>query len=106
MCSVSGFFQGCAGCKSPPSVPPTAPFDVEIHDIELCSVLKAQEEGARKDDKNLTETAMDEAQPEDDDDDDEAEEKRTKPQDSNHDMTAAEPRAASEDVNEKSHMTH
>ncbi|XP_032400186.1 period circadian protein homolog 1b isoform X1 [Etheostoma spectabile] len=96
--------SGCEGCKSPPSVPPAAPFDVEIHDIELCRVLKAQDEGARKDDQDLTETAMDEAHPDDEDDDEE--EKRTTLQDSNHDMTAAEPRAAPEDVKEKSHMTH
>ncbi|XP_034712585.1 period circadian protein homolog 1b isoform X2 [Etheostoma cragini] len=97
--------SGCEGCKSPPSVPPAAPFDVEIHDIELCSVLKAQDESARKDDQDLTETAMDEAHPEDEDDDEE-EEKRTKLQDSNHDMTAVELRAAPEEVKEKSHMTH
>ncbi len=91
-------------------MPPVAPFDVEIHEMELCNVLKAQEEGTSKGKKNLSETAMEEAHPEDededDDDDDEVEEKGTKTQDDNQDMTAEEPRAASEDVKEKSHMTH
>ncbi|XP_023276570.1 period circadian protein homolog 1 isoform X2 [Seriola lalandi dorsalis] len=102
--------SGCAGCKSPPSVPPVAPFDVEIHEMELCSVLKAQEEGASMGKKNLAETAMDEA-PEDEEE--EAEEKGTKTQDGNQDMTAEEQRATSEAVEEKaeaqlpeSDMTH
>lgn len=33
--------SGCTGCKSPPSEPRTAPFDVVIHEMEMCSVLKA-----------------------------------------------------------------
>ncbi|KAL7374430.1 hypothetical protein ABVT39_000406 [Epinephelus coioides] len=94
--------SGCTGCKSPPSVPTTAPFDVEIHEMELCSVLKAQEDGAIK--GNLCETAMDEAQPEDEDE--EVEEKETETHDSNQDMAAEEPSATSEDVKEKSVMTH
>ncbi|KAM9717742.1 period circadian protein homolog 1b isoform 2-T3 [Menidia menidia] len=53
--------SGCVGCKSPPCVPPVAPFDVEIHDMELCAVLKAHEES--KADPSLAEAAMDEAQP-------------------------------------------
>lgn len=103
--------QGCTGCKSPPSVPAAAPFDVEIHEMELCSVLKAQEEGAGRGKKNLTEAAMDEAHPEDEDE--EAEEKGTKTQDCNQDMTAEEQRATSEATEEKveaqppeSDMTH
>lgn len=87
-------------------MPPAAPFDVEIHEMELCSVLKAQEEGAGKGKKNLSETAMEEAHPEDEDEEDEVEEKGTKTQDGNQEMTAEEPRATSEDVKEKSHMTH
>lgn len=62
-------------------MPPATPFDVEIHEIELCSVLKAQEEDAGKRRKNLSETLMDEAHPEDEDE--EVEEKRTKTQDGN-----------------------
>ncbi|XP_040886755.1 period circadian protein homolog 1b isoform X2 [Toxotes jaculatrix] len=103
--------SGCTGCKSPPSVPPAAPFDVEIHEMELCSVLKAREEGTRRGKKNLSETAMDEAQPEDEEE--EVEEKGTKTQGSSQDMTAEEQRATSEAVAEKaeaqppeSDMTH
>lgn len=92
-------------------MPPTAPFDVEIHEMELCSVLKSEDEGASKDKKNLSETAMDEAQPEDEDE--EVEEKETKTLDSNQDMTE-EQRATSESAEEKaagaqqaeSDMTH
>ncbi|XP_059210771.1 period circadian protein homolog 1b [Centropristis striata] len=91
--------SGCTGCKSPPAVHPAAPFDVEIHEMELCSVLKTQEEGK----KNLLETAMDEAHPEDED---EEEEKGTKTQNINQDITTEDPEATSEDVKEKSHMTH
>lgn len=72
--------SGCTGCKSPPAVPPAAPFDVEIHEMELCNVLKGQDK------KILSETAMDE-------DDEEA-----KTQDCNQEMAAEEQRATSEDV--------
>lgn len=107
-------FQGCAGCKSPSYVPPTAPFDVEIHEMELCSVLKSQEEDPDKAKKNLLETAMDEAQPEDEDEEDEVEEKETKTQDGNQDMTTEEQRDTPQSVEEKavgaqppeSDMTH
>ncbi|XP_039996274.1 period circadian protein homolog 1b isoform X2 [Xiphias gladius] len=102
--------SGCTGCKSPPAVPPATPFDVEIHEMELCSVLKAQEEGAGEGKKNLSETAMDEAHPQDEE---EVEEKGTKTQDSSQDMTAEEQNATSEAVEEKaeaqqpeSDMTH
>ncbi|KAE8279132.1 Period circadian protein-like protein 1 [Larimichthys crocea] len=104
--------SGCTGCKSPPFVPPTAPFDVEIHEMELCNVLKGQEEGADKGKKNLLETAMDEAHPEDEDEEEEVEEKGAKTEDGNQDMPAAEEEeeeeqgATSEAVREKSHMTH
>uniref|UniRef100_A0A3P9HCG5 Period circadian regulator 1 n=1 Tax=Oryzias latipes TaxID=8090 RepID=A0A3P9HCG5_ORYLA len=60
--------SGCAGCKCPPAVPPDAPFDVEIHEMELCTVLKAQEESFKKN------RAAD-AHPEEEEEDDEAEEK-------------------------------
>lgn len=71
-------------------MPPATPFDVEIHEMELCSVLKAQEEDTSKGKKNLSETLMDEAHPEDEDEE-EVEEKGTKTQDSNQDMPAEEP---------------
>ncbi|KAG7241627.1 hypothetical protein INR49_025547 [Caranx melampygus] len=103
--------SSCTGCKSPPSVPPAAPFDVEIHEMELCSMLKAQEEGADGGKKNLAETAMDEAHPEDEEE--EAEEKGSKTRDGNPDMAAEEPGASSEATDEKaepqlpvSDMTH
>ncbi|XP_061565512.1 period circadian protein homolog 1b isoform X2 [Cololabis saira] len=73
--------SGCAGCKCPPSVPPAAPFDVEIHEMELCTALKTQEESAAKTWGNVTETTMADAQPEDEDDEEQAEEKETNAQD-------------------------
>uniref|UniRef100_A0A4W4GQW5 PAS domain-containing protein n=1 Tax=Electrophorus electricus TaxID=8005 RepID=A0A4W4GQW5_ELEEL len=39
----------CVGCRSPPSGPPAAPFDVEIHEMELCSMLEGTEEGSTAD---------------------------------------------------------
>uniref|UniRef100_A0A8C3AG05 Period circadian clock 1b n=1 Tax=Cyclopterus lumpus TaxID=8103 RepID=A0A8C3AG05_CYCLU len=56
---------GCTGCKSLPTAAPAVPLDVENHEMELCSVLKAQEEGAREGKTNRSETAMDEAHAED-----------------------------------------
>ncbi|XP_060773535.1 period circadian protein homolog 1b isoform X2 [Neoarius graeffei] len=51
--------SGCVGCKSPPSVPPAAPFDVEIHEMELCSVLDVTEDGATGEKRTQLDTAMD-----------------------------------------------
>lgn len=82
------------GCKSPPNVPPATPFDVEIHEMELCSVLKPQEEGTAKEDKNLEDAAMDEGG--------EVEEKDTKTLDSNQEMPEEEQGVTSEAANEKS----
>ncbi|XP_058480830.1 period circadian protein homolog 1b [Solea solea] len=80
--------SGCTGCKSPPSVPPAAPFDVEIHEMELCGTLKPQQDSVgRGCKKNLSETAMDEVHP-DDEEEEAAEEKGTTTQDNNQDMTA------------------
>ncbi|KAM3857773.1 period circadian protein homolog 1b [Diretmus argenteus] len=61
----------CAGCKSPTSVPPVAPFDVEIHEMELCSVLETPEQIVNKAKKNLSDAAMDEAHPEEEDEESE-----------------------------------
>lgn len=36
--------QACVGCKSSPSVPSATPFDVEIHEMEFCSVLECSAE--------------------------------------------------------------
>lgn len=69
--------SACTGCKSPPFVPPTEPFDVEIHEMELCSVLKPEECEAGKGKENQSETAMDETQQEDNEDED-SEEKTVK----------------------------
>uniref|UniRef100_A0A3Q1EA62 Period circadian clock 1b n=1 Tax=Acanthochromis polyacanthus TaxID=80966 RepID=A0A3Q1EA62_9TELE len=91
--------SGCTGCKSPTSAPPAAPFDVEIHEMELCSVLKAQEESASTTKKDVAETAMDDGQPEDEEE--EAEEEGTKTQDGNQEMTTDEQTSPSEAVEEK-----
>lgn len=83
-------------------MPPTAPFDVEIHEMELCNVLKAQEDGKGK--KNLSELAMDEAHPEEEEEED-VEEKETREQDGTLELPAAEEQRVTE-KQEKSHMTH
>lgn len=84
--------SGCTGCKSPPSVPPTAPFDVEIHEMELCSVLKTEEHDADKAKKNGSETAMDDAHGEEEEE--EEEDKGSKSQGGNGDATAERDAAA------------
>ncbi|KAI5104367.1 period circadian protein-like 1 [Silurus meridionalis] len=56
--------SGCVGCKSPPSVLPTAPFDVELHEMELCSVLDVTEDGASGEKRMQPDTAMDEREAE------------------------------------------
>lgn len=68
--------SGCTGCKSPPSVLPTEPFDIEIHEMELCNVLKSEERDSEKDKEN-SETIMDEPHLEEDEDED-AEQKADK----------------------------
>lgn len=69
--------------------------------MELCSVLKAQQEGASGTTKKaLAETAM-EARTEDEDEEEEVEDKGTKTQDSNQDMAAKDPRTSSEGGEEK-----
>ncbi|XP_034532360.1 period circadian protein homolog 1b [Notolabrus celidotus] len=109
--------SGCTGCKSAPSTPPVAPFDVEIQDMELCSMLKSQEEGTGEEKKKPSETAMDETHQEDEEDEEEyeeeAEQKDTKTLDSNQEMPAEEPRSTSEAAEQKveaqqpeSRMTH
>lgn len=79
---MSLWFQGCAGCKCPPAVPTDAPFDVEIHEMELCTVLKAQEESFKKN--------------ADEEDEEEEEEKEAKAQDSNQAAAAEEQSLRSE----------
>ncbi|XP_056156687.1 period circadian protein homolog 1b isoform X2 [Lampris incognitus] len=108
----------CTGCKSPPSAPPTAPFDVEIHEMELCSVLGTPEEGADKPKKDPSETAMDEAQAQDGREEEEAveeevvadEKEGTKTQSNDQEMTAevreVTSRAEDQRVPGESKMTH
>ncbi|CAJ1086157.1 period circadian protein homolog 1b isoform X2 [Xyrichtys novacula] len=108
--------SSCTGCKSPPSIPPVAPFDVEIHEMELCSMLKAQGEGADEGKKNLLETAMDGGHPEDEEEEEEeeeVEEKDTKTLDSSQELRAKKPSVSSDTAGEKveaqqpeSQMTH
>lgn len=66
--------------------------------MELCSVLKAQEE----DKKNQSEPPMDEIHAEDEDEEEEVEEKGSKTQDIIQDVIPVEERATSETVEEKS----
>lgn len=87
--------SGCAGCKSPPAVVPTTPFDVEIHEMELCLPLSlgSQEESADKSVTILTETNMDDVPPEDEEEGEEAGQgKATIMEDGSQAMTV-EPRA-------------
>lgn len=90
--------SGCIGCKSPPPVPPAPPFDVEIHDMELCSVLKAEEETANETMKNLAEVTH----PEEEEEEEGVEDKGTEKQDSGQDMTAEEEGVGSDTVAGKS----
>lgn len=64
MLCLSFSLQGCVGCKSPPFVPPAAPFDVEIHEMELCSVLDVTEDGATGEKRMQPDTAMDDREAE------------------------------------------
>ncbi|XP_063756718.1 period circadian protein homolog 1b isoform X2 [Eleginops maclovinus] len=83
--------SGCTGCKSPPFEPPTAPFDVVIHEMEMCSALKARENIAGKGNTIPSETAMEEAHQDD-------EEEATKTQDSNQEMTTEASEAVKESL--------
>uniref|UniRef100_A0A4W5LYB4 Period circadian-like C-terminal domain-containing protein n=1 Tax=Hucho hucho TaxID=62062 RepID=A0A4W5LYB4_9TELE len=52
--------SACMGCKFPPTIVPATPFDVEIHDMELCSVLETTEKATATQEKApLLKTAMD-----------------------------------------------
>ncbi|XP_077357464.1 period circadian protein homolog 1b isoform X2 [Festucalex cinctus] len=83
--------NGCAGCKSPTSVPHAAPYDVEIHEMELCTMVKTQKEGATKVKKSSSEVAMDECPAEEEEEDDE--EEGCKTQETSQTVTADELRA-------------
>lgn len=69
---------------------PADPFDVEIHEMELCGVLNAQEDGGSKGKNSLSEILMDDAHPEEEDDEEDREEKTAKTQDNSQEMAAEE----------------
>lgn len=54
------------GCKSPPPVLSATPFDVEIHEMEFCSVLAVTEEGATAQKHTQADTAMEKSEAEND----------------------------------------
>uniref|UniRef100_A0A8C1ZXJ8 Period circadian clock 1b n=1 Tax=Cyprinus carpio TaxID=7962 RepID=A0A8C1ZXJ8_CYPCA len=56
--------SACMGCRSSPSVPSAAPFDVEIHEMELCSVLEVTEEGATAEKHSQADTVMEKGEAE------------------------------------------
>ncbi|KAL0188548.1 hypothetical protein M9458_015647, partial [Cirrhinus mrigala] len=56
--------SACVGCRSPPTVPSVAPFDVEIHEMEFCSVLEVTEEGATAEKHTQADTAMEKSEAE------------------------------------------
>ncbi|XP_056598587.1 period circadian protein homolog 1b isoform X2 [Triplophysa dalaica] len=56
--------SACEGCRSSPTVPSTAPFDVEIHEMEFCSVLEVTEEGATAEKQIQADLAMDKSEAE------------------------------------------
>ncbi|KAI7814752.1 period 1, partial [Triplophysa rosa] len=56
--------SACEGCRSSPMVPSTAPFDVEIHEMEFCSVLEVTEEGATAEKQIQADSAMDKSEAE------------------------------------------
>lgn len=56
--------SACEGCRSSPSVPSTAPFDVEIHEMEFCSVLEVTEEGASAEKQIQADAIMEKAEEE------------------------------------------
>ncbi|XP_038150791.1 period circadian protein homolog 1b [Cyprinodon tularosa] len=92
---------GCTGCKCPPSVPPTTPFDVEIHEMELCTALKTQEECSSKETAARPETAMDDVQLEDEDEEEEAQRKDPQTQENTEDMVQKEERVEAETVKDR-----
>ncbi|KAK2914145.1 hypothetical protein Q8A67_002544 [Cirrhinus molitorella] len=56
--------SACMGCRSPPSVPSATPFDVEIHEMEFCSVLEVTEEGATAEKHTQADTTMEKSKAE------------------------------------------
>lgn len=56
--------SACEGCRSSPSVSSKAPFDVEIHEMEFCSVLEVTEEGANAEKQIQADATMEKAEEE------------------------------------------
>ncbi|XP_043101045.1 period circadian protein homolog 1b isoform X2 [Puntigrus tetrazona] len=56
--------SACVGCRPSPSVPSAAPFDVEIHEMEFCSVLEVTEEGAAAEKHTRADAAMEKSEAE------------------------------------------
>ncbi|XP_061922071.1 period circadian protein homolog 1b [Entelurus aequoreus] len=77
--------SSCTDCKSPTSTPPAAPFDVELHEMELCSVLKTQEGVAVK--KSTSEAAMVEHHPEEEEEEEDKTQKSHQAEDLVEDIT-------------------
>lgn len=96
--------SGCTGCRASPAMLPVAPFDVELHEMELCLPLSAKplEDGAEPSDRTPAETNMEDALPDDEEEeegDEEGEEvgeeKMAKAEDGSQDMTVEEQNAPS-----------
>ncbi|XP_048041574.1 period circadian protein homolog 1b isoform X1 [Megalobrama amblycephala] len=65
--------SACVGCRSSPSVPSATPFDVEIHEMEFCSVLEVTEEGVAAEKHTHADTAMEKSEAEGEEKDQEVE---------------------------------
>ncbi|XP_036379327.1 period circadian protein homolog 1-like [Megalops cyprinoides] len=95
----------CVECGSPPSVPETAPFDVELHDMELSAVLQPPEEGVQQKTPDSStalappETAMEEEEKEEEDQREGAAAGTTHSND--QEMTTEEQEVTSQTVEEK-----
>ncbi|KAL0970479.1 hypothetical protein UPYG_G00242630 [Umbra pygmaea] len=88
--------SACMGCKSPPPVAPKAPFDMEVHEMELCSRLDPQEDRAP-----LPETAMEQGA------DSLRRDQHDTTQGNDQEMTSEEHEVTSpKEQEDASHMTH
>lgn len=56
--------SACEGCRTSPTISSTAPFDVEIHEMEFCSVLEVTEEGATAEKQIQADAVMDKSEAE------------------------------------------
>ncbi|XP_051992785.1 period circadian protein homolog 1b [Xyrauchen texanus] len=60
--------SACMDCRSSPSLPSAAPFDVEIHEMEFCSVLEVTEDSTTAVKQTKVDTVIDKSKVEGDDD--------------------------------------